>query len=66
MITLERCELVSYNENVRDIQDKRKKVSKAVFSYHDQNGVEYRKGFTAQPFTHENNFFSIAPLIIKQ
>jgi len=60
-----RHNLEKFNENTRDVKDKRKKVSYAVFSYISENGVEYRKLFTMPAFTHENKFFDVAPLIIE-
>jgi hypothetical protein len=35
-----RHKLERYEDNVRDIQDRRKKVSIAVFSYFDDNGIQ--------------------------
>lgn len=59
-----RNHLEKYEENTRDFKDKRKKVSRAVFSYFDEQGIEYRKSFVAIPYTPENEFFKIAPIQI--
>lgn len=56
-----RKQLEIYIDCKRDIMDKRRKVSFAVFSYIGDDGHEYRKSFTAPPFTPENDFFNLAP-----
>lgn len=62
--SITRHSLVKYHENTRDINDRRRKIAKAVFSYYDKNGIEYRKSFTLPAFTHENKFWEIAPEVI--
>ncbi len=68
MKTIIRKYLVSHEENVRSFKDKRVKVAKALFSYYDANGIEYRKGFEAKPYTTVDEFMEIAPktLTIKE
>lgn len=62
--SLRRGKLVKYFAKTRDLNDRRRVVSKAVFSYYDTNGAEYRKSFTSKPFTPENNFMGLAPEVI--
>ena len=57
--------LEKYDENKRNIFDKREKFACALFSYQTKNGIEFRKAFTAPSFTPENEFFKIAPEEIK-
>ena len=59
---LQRKYLEKYNPCTRDIQDQRKKISKAVFSYTDDNNNEYRKSFKDIPYKSEQYFWSIAPI----
>lgn len=63
---LERHQLETYNPETRDFKDRRRIVARAVFSYLDENGNEYRKSFTAQPNTPETEFWNIAPKSITQ
>lgn len=61
-MNLKRNELEKYEENIRDIKDRRKKISRAVFSYIDVNtGEEYRRAFFSKPFTPEQYFWDVAP-----
>jgi hypothetical protein len=60
-ITLTRNHLEIYNPCQKDNNDRRKKITKAVFSYFDEQGVEYRRGFTAKPNTSEINMWLLAP-----
>ena len=62
--TLIRGKLVKYFPKTRDLADRRRVISKAVFSYYDTNGIEYRKSFTGSPFTPENFFIETAPEVI--
>jgi len=57
--------LEKYDENKKDIFERRKKFAYAVFSYKTKTGIEFRKAFTAPSFTPENEFFKIAPEEIK-
>jgi hypothetical protein len=59
-----RLHLEIYNPETRDINDRRRKISKAVFSYISENGDEFRKSFTDKPNTPELKFWDIAPKII--
>lgn len=61
---LTRKNLEQYHASIKSFNDRRKKVSMAVFSYEDENGVEYRKKFTALSNTPEQHFWEIAPLIL--
>lgn len=62
---LQREYLVKYWDKTPDINDRRKNVAKAVFSYIDRDTRnEYRRAFTAPAGTPENDFFDIAPKII--
>ena len=54
-----------YNPDKRDTKDRRTKVAFAVFSYITDDGIEYRKGFTAPKNTHEMEFWNIAPKTIE-
>ena len=66
MKKLIRQSLIKYDDNRRDIKDRRKKVAWAVFSYIELNtGIEYRKAFTAPVGTPELKFWNIAPKEIK-
>ncbi len=58
---LQRHRLEKYNPCKRDIKDSRKKIAWAVFSYLDENGVEYRRSYTAPCNTPENYFWGKAP-----
>lgn len=60
-MTLTRNKLEKFNPCQKSINDGRKRVAKAVFSYIDSNGIEYRKGFEAPANSHENVFWAIAP-----
>ena len=66
MITIYRKHLEMYNPETRDIQDNRKKISKAVFSYYDDNNNEYRKSFTGPVNMPEAEYWNIAPKTIRQ
>ena len=67
MITLRRGHLAIYKENTRSAKDARKKIALAVFEYFDEaTGDDYRKSFSAKPYTSEVEFYEIAPKIIKQ
>jgi len=56
--------LEKFDEN-RKVYDNKKNVTWAVFSYIDADtGDEYRKSFTAKPFTSEMTMWKIAPEII--
>ena len=59
-----RHHLEIYNPDTRDHQDRRKKISRATFSYLNNEGIEYRKTFTSKPNESEQNFWIIAPKII--
>ncbi len=61
MNTATRHHLEKFEDNVRDNQDRRKKVTKAVFSYFAPNGDEYRRAFTAPPHTPEQEMWNLAP-----
>jgi hypothetical protein len=53
-----------FNEYYKD-SVKNKYVTKAVFSYFDEKTKEeYRKSFTAKPYTSEEKMWQIAPEII--
>jgi hypothetical protein len=58
---LRRNFLEKYEANRRAIKDRRKRIAWAVFSYLDENNVEYRKAFEAPAGTPENDFWDIAP-----
>lgn len=58
---LYRHHLEKYNPETRDIQDNRRKISKAVFSYLSETGEEHRKAFIDKPYTSEMIFWNIAP-----
>lgn len=58
--------LEKYDPNKRDNFDRRKKFAEAVFSYFTENGIEYRKKFQLPVNTPENEFWNIAPKIMKQ
>ena len=58
---LKRYHLEIFDENKRDVHDRRKKCAWAVFSYQDENGIEYRRSFTAPSFTTELKMWDIAP-----
>jgi len=60
-----RNHLEKYEDNKRDNNDRRKKVAWAVFSYIDENNIEFRKSFTAPAGTPEKDFWDIAPKQIK-
>ena len=57
--------LERYNPDKKDIQDNRKKISFAVFSYYSETGEEYRKSFKATKNTPENYFWDIAPKVME-
>jgi hypothetical protein len=59
--TLTRGDLVRYIPYTKDPKDRRKRVSRAIFSYFDKDGIEYRKSFTAPHWTPESNFYHLAP-----
>ena len=61
-----RNKLEKYHPDARDIQDNRKKISYAVFSYFDENNIEYRKKFIQPKNTPEMKFWDIAPKIINK
>jgi hypothetical protein len=63
---LKRHELETFDHSTTDFHDRRKKVARAVFSYKDPSGVEYRKAFTAPARTPETEFWNIAPKTITQ
>lgn len=64
---LMRNKLEIFEDSHRDNADKRKKLAWAVFSYIDKTTKEeYRKSFTAKTGTTENEFWNIAPKIIKR
>ena len=67
MSLLIRRYLEKYEPETKDVFDKRKKISLAVFSYFDELGNEYRKSFKSKPNEPEKNFWEIAPktLLIK-
>ncbi len=62
--TLTRGKLVKFFPKTRDMADRRRFVAKAVFSYFDINGIEYRKSFTGKPLSHESFFMQTAPEVI--
>ena len=59
--TAYRKELVKFDSECKDINDNRKKISKAVFSYFTVSGIEYRKSFVSVKGQTENYFWNIAP-----
>jgi hypothetical protein len=60
-----RNKLEKFDSNRKDVKDRRKKVTWAVFSYIDEKtGYEYRKSFTAKPNTPETEMWKIAPKTI--
>ena len=63
-MVLYRKHLEIYKPITKDNNDRRIKISFAVFSYLDDNGIEYRKKFTDKPNTPEVNFWQIAPIKI--
>jgi hypothetical protein len=63
---LTRRYLVKYHEKARSNEDRRKKGSMAIFSYYDNQGNEYRKGFFVNKKVPEAQFWNIAPEIINQ
>ena len=67
MKTLIKNKLEKYNPNKRDTHDMRKKITWAVFSYTEEGtGHEYRKTFTAKPWTPEVIMWNLAPDKITQ
>ena len=63
---LTRGSLEIYEESKRDPNDRRRRIAWAVFSYYDENGIEYRKSFKAPQMTPESEFWTIAPLTMEQ
>jgi hypothetical protein len=62
-----RQKLERFEDKRKDPDDKRKKISWAVFSYCNEiTDDEYRKSFKADVGTSENEFWNIAPKIIIQ
>jgi hypothetical protein len=57
--------LEKFEESKRDTRDRRKKVCFAVFSYLTLCGVEYRKGYTFEPFTSEVDVWARVPCVIE-
>lgn len=60
-INLTRNHLEIYNPCQKDNNDRRKKITKAVFSYFDEQGIEYRRSFTASVNTPETDMWLLAP-----
>lgn len=63
---LYRHQLEIYHPDTKDIRDNRKKIAIAVFSYFDEDNIEYRKKFTGLKNTPELKFWDIAPKIINK
>jgi|WetSurMetagenome_2_1015567.scaffolds.fasta_scaffold01420_16 hypothetical protein len=61
-------QLGSYQKNIRDKHDGRKRISQATFIYEHPNGNGriYHKTFTAPANTDVLKFFGIAPLDIDE
>ena len=62
--SIKRGRIAKYYAKTRDTNDRRKKVARAVFSYYDANGLEYRKSFTLPVNTRKEAFYDIAPEVI--
>jgi hypothetical protein len=64
---LRRVGLVKFEDNVRDMKDRRRIVARGVFEYRDENDVEFRKSYTAPAGTPEPRIWDFAPVrIIKE
>ncbi|MDD5540952.1 MAG: hypothetical protein PHG61_09705 [Candidatus Marinimicrobia bacterium] len=48
-----------------DYRNGRRKVARAVYSYFDRDGIEYRRGFNAPRGTLPDEFDNIAPMEVE-
>ena len=64
-IILKRHGIAIYDPKKRSVKDRRRIVSWAVFSYYDENDVEYRRSFESACITSKDEFMKIAPLTVK-
>ena len=56
--------IVRIDWNIRDIQDRRKKVDCAIVSYQGADGYEYRKSFKFVPGMTYDTIKSLIPLTL--